>query len=113
MYERRGYNDTSPKVSGKEVNVERYAKPWHSFCYHWEECCEAGDDHDDEQCRDPGSQLTIVLVLRRVESADDLWEVVSIVLPRLRSISKPWSMDRCCEETPSQLVMRRCRGDKA
>lgn len=73
MYEGSGHDDTSAKVSGKEVNVERYAESWHSSGYHREECREAGEDHDDEQGRDPSPELTIVLVCRRVESADNLF----------------------------------------
>lgn len=72
MYEGRGHNDTSSKISSKEVNVEWDAEPWYAFCQDRKEGCEAGGDHDDEQGRDSGSELTIVFILRRVERTDDL-----------------------------------------
>ena len=70
--EGRGDDDAGAEVSSEEVDVDGDAQAGHALGDDGEEGREAGDDHDDEEGRHPGSQLAVVLIVGGVESANDL-----------------------------------------
>lgn len=46
----------------EEVDIERNFKPWNTLRDDGEECGAAGNDHDDEEGRDAGTELAIVVI---------------------------------------------------
>jgi hypothetical protein len=77
MNEGRGNNDASTKVSREEIDNQWNLEPSHSFCEDREEGDGGGDDQDDEESRYTCTEMAIVIVPGRVESADDLSRICS------------------------------------
>ncbi len=81
MYESCSDDHACAQVSGEEVGLEGGTEVWDSLCDHGEECRKAGNNQYDEEGRYSCSQLTVVFVVGRIESADDLMMLLIVSLP--------------------------------
>jgi len=73
--EGRSDNYTSTKVSGEEVDNQGNLQPSHAFGQDWEEGDCGRDDQNDKKSRDSCSKMTVIIVSRCIEGADDLGRI--------------------------------------
>ena len=73
--EGRSDNYTSTKVSGEEVDNQGNLQPSHTFGQDWEEGDCGRNDQNDKKSRYSCSKMTVVIVSRCIEGANDLGRI--------------------------------------
>lgn len=77
MNKGRGNDDASTKVSREEIDDQWNLEPSHSFGKDWKEGDGSRDDQDDEKSRYACTEMAIVVIAGRIESAYDLGGICS------------------------------------